>query len=112
MLRFEMVQQVWKKNGTVITFRKVDGLWALPEEVKTLKMATLRMQMKGSTDAETWHKRLGHAGNKKLRTMIKNGAIPCIADGFNAINCKTCQLTHPRRRPIPRIAERSTKTTV
>ncbi len=101
-----------EKNGNRITLRKIDGLWALPEEKKTLKMASLRMQRNRFTDAETWHQRLGHIGTKKIDKMIKNDEIPQIAAGFDAANCETCQLTHPGRRPVPKIAERSGNITV
>ncbi len=70
------------------------------------------MERGGSTDAETWHQRLGHVSDNKLSQMIKSEAIPREAAGYTAVNCQTCQLTHPRRRPVPSTAERSGKVTV
>ncbi len=101
-----------EKSGNKITLREVDGLWALPEEDKTLKVASLRMEYCGSANARTWHQRLGHIGTKKTNKMIKNGEIPQIAAGLDAANCENCQLTHPRRRPVPKIAEMNGNITV
>ncbi len=101
-----------RKGGTEITLRKIDGLWALPEEMKTFTAASLRMEQNGHTDAETWHKRLGHVSNYKLKQMISEGLVPDNAEAYNAADCKTCQLTNPRRRPVPRNAERSGQITV
>ncbi len=41
------------KNRNVIPLRKIDGLWALPEEESKLKMASLRMERGGTANAET-----------------------------------------------------------
>ncbi len=61
------------KNRNVIPLRKIDGLWALPAEEKTWRLASLRMELGGKTDAKTWHKRLGHVSNHKLEQMISAG---------------------------------------
>ncbi len=70
------------------------------------------MERGGSAIAETWHRRLGHSGNRKLNQMIKGGIAPREAAAYPAATCETCQLTHPRRRPIPKTAERSGKVVV
>ncbi len=84
-----------------------DGLWALPMHPKNEVIATLRMQIGGKPNARTWHKRLGHIGDKKLKQMIKSGIISNEASEYTTLDCETCKLTHPKRRPIPSIAERS-----
>ncbi len=101
-----------EKNESRIYLRKVDGLWALPEEETRLGIASLRMEMGGSADAEIWHRRLGHPSDNKLKQMIKSGVLTREAAGCTAAKCRTCQLTHPKRRPVPGIAERSGKVTV
>ncbi len=101
-----------EKNGRRIYLKLVNGLWALPKSHGTLGLICLRMQRRGSADAETWHQRLGHPGDKKLSQMIKNGTAPQEVAGYSVVSCPTCQLTHPRRRPIPRTAERSGKVVV
>ncbi len=70
------------------------------------------MEIGGKADAETWHKRLGHVSNYKLKKMIDKGSIPKSAEMYDASNCQTCQLTNPRRRPVPSHAERSGQVTV
>ncbi len=95
-----------EKNGHKITLTKTDSLWALPKENKTLRIASLRMETGGKTNAETWHRRLGHIGDHKLQQMIKNGILPGEAGGYTAKKCEVYQLTHPKRRPVPRKAER------
>ncbi len=101
-----------RKGNTEIPLRKIDGLWALPEENKTSLSATLRMEIGGKADAETWHKRLGHVSNYKLKKMIDEGSVPTSAGMYDASNCQTCQLTNPRRRHVPSHAERSGQVTV
>ncbi len=99
-------------NGSRIYLRRIDGLWVLPKEEIRLGIASIRMERGGSASAETWHQRLGHLSDNKLSQMIKSGAIPCEAAGYTEVNCRTCQLTHPRRRPVPKTAERSGRVTV
>ncbi len=95
-----------------IPLRRIDGLWVLPEEEIKLGIASLRMERGGTTNAETWHRRLAHPSDNKLEQMIKSKAIPRNAAGFTAATCRTCQLTHPSRCPVPHTAERSGKVTV
>ncbi len=94
-------------NGVKIKLRMKDSLWALPMHPKNEVIATLRMQIGGKPNARTWHKRLGHIGDKKLKQMIKSGIISNEASEYTALDCETCKLTHPKRRPIPSIADRS-----
>ncbi len=101
-----------EENGRRIYLKIVDGLWALPETQGKLGLACLRMQRGGLADAETWHRRLGHPSDAKLSQMIKNGTAPQEAAGYSMASCQTCQLTRPRKRPIPRAAERSGKVVV
>ncbi len=84
----------------------------MPEKHGKLGLACLRVQRRGSAIAETWHRRLGHPGDRKLNQMIKDGISPREAAAYPAAACETCQLTHPRRRPIPKIAKRSGKVVV
>ncbi len=77
-----------------------------------LGIASLRMERGGTTDAEIWHHRLGHPSDNKLKHMVKSMAVPKDAAGFSAATCRTCQLTHPGRRPVPHTAERSGKVAV
>ncbi len=44
--------------------------------------------------------------------MIESGMIPREAGEYATADCQTCQLTHPRRRPVPGTAERSGQVTV
>ncbi len=44
-----------EKNGNRMNLEMKDGLWALPKEKTKMKIASLRMEMGGNTDAETWH---------------------------------------------------------
>ncbi len=101
-----------EKNGRKIYLDTVNGLWALPKKHGKLGLACLTMQRKGSAGAETWHRRLGHHGDRKLSQMIKGGIAPWQAAAYPAATCETCQLTHPRRRPVPKTAERSGKVVV
>ncbi len=101
-----------EKNKCRIYLRKVDGLWALPEEETRLGIASLRMERGGIADAKTWHQRLGHPSDDKLNHMVENKAIPRDTAEFTATTCRTCQLTRPNRCPVPHTAERSGKVTV
>ncbi len=101
-----------EKGKNKIHLITADGLWALPEEKTKLKIATLRMERGGKTDAKTWHQRLGHLSEDKISKAVKNETIPPEAAGYAATNCRTCQLTRPNRRPIPHVAERSGKVVV
>ncbi len=96
-----------EKNGTKINLEKVDGLWALPEGKRQNAVATLRMELGGKVDAKTWHERLGHVSNNKLRQMISRGLVTDDVGKYDATGCETCKLTCPKRRPVPKIAERS-----
>ncbi len=97
-----------EKGNHKILLIKVDGLWALPEDVNVSHVvASLRMQRGGSADAHTWHRRLGHVGIRKVERLVDSGLLPKGASGFKIISCGTCQLSIPSRRPIPRQAERS-----
>ncbi|MCP3666698.1 MAG: DDE-type integrase/transposase/recombinase [Gammaproteobacteria bacterium] len=100
------------KNDNRIYLRRVDGLWALPEEEIRLGIASLRMERSGTTNAETWHRRLAHPSDNKLTHMIESKVIPRDAARFTAVTCRTCRLTYPSRRPMPHTAERSGKVTV
>ncbi len=57
----------------------------MPEENKTLKIASLRMQIGGKRIAKTWHQRIGHIGDKKLKQMIKSGIIPNEASEYTVV---------------------------
>ncbi len=70
------------------------------------------MGIGGKADAETWHKRLDHVTNYKLKKVIDDGSVLTSAEMYDALNCQTCQLTNPRRRPVPSHAERSGQVTV
>ncbi len=100
------------KNGTRINLEKVDGLWALPEGKRQNTVATLRMELGGKADAETWHRRLGHVSNYKVKQMISKGLVTDDAGKYDAAECETCKLTNPKKRPVPSNAERSGNVTV
>ncbi len=99
------------KGGERIYLTKHGGLWALPD-TGTVKVAALRMGQKGHADARTWHERLGHASKQKTATLVKRGLIPHLAREYEPRECRTCQLTNPGRRPVPKVAERSGEVTV
>ncbi len=44
--------------------------------------------------------------------MIKEGTVPKEAEDYDATRCRTCQLTHPWRHPVPKTAESSDSTAV
>ncbi len=100
------------QNGIKVHLREAHGLWALPELQIKRAMAGLRMQRGGSADAMTWHQRLGHPSDRKLERTIKNGSVPPEAAKQSTEDCRTCRLTQPIRRPVPKTAERSGKVTV
>ncbi len=96
-----------EKKGIRIHLERLHDLWSLPEGPKEGKIVTLRMEIGGKTNAATWHKRLGHVSDYKLRQMIDSGLAPKEAAGYDAAGCDICKLTHPKRRKVPKIAERS-----
>ncbi len=73
-----------EKNGCKIYLVRVNNLWTLPETKgkRPVMAASLRMERGGKADAETWHKRLGHVSNYKLKEMIDKGSVPKSAEGY------------------------------
>ncbi len=84
----------------------------LPMYDETPRIASLRMQYGSSPNPETWHKRLGHVSNYKVKKLIDKGLVPESVETFNAQNCQTCMLTNPKKRPVPSHPERSGQVTV
>ncbi len=99
-----------EKDGYRMYLRIVDGLWALPEEHGKLGLACLKIKRGGPASAKIWHRRLGYPSNSKRARMIGKGTVRKEATGYDATRCRICQLTHTRRRPVPKTTERSGRT--
>ncbi len=84
----------------------------LVEKHEKSGLAHLRTQRKWPTTLEIWHCRLGHPGERKLQRMVKDGIIPSEAAAYPKSICETCELTRPRKQPVPNVAKRSSKTVV
>ncbi len=55
----------------------------------------------------------GYPGNNNLaKMMIEEGTVPKEVEDYDATRCRTCQLIHPWRRPVPKTAECSDSTVV
>ena len=57
-------------------------------------------------NVELWHRRLGHAGNTKLHSAIKNKAIQGTKIGVKELQlegglCEPCELAKAKRIPVP-----------
>ncbi len=74
-----------EKNGKKIELDMCDGLWALPIIPENNTVATLRMELGGGADAETWHRRLGHIGDRKRDQLVREGSVPRLVKEFNRI---------------------------
>jgi GAG-pre-integrase domain/Integrase core domain len=51
-----------------------------------------------SQDVDTWHRRLGHTGTHKIRSMLRTGRLSPIQ---NTVPCNECILGKRHRHPFP-----------
>ncbi len=100
-----------QKGETRIHLEKQDGLWSIPE-IRVGMAASLRMERGGATDGLNWHCRLGHPSKKQTKGIVVQGIAPRQAYEHAQDGCSICMTTHPGRRPIPKVAERSRERTV
>ncbi len=100
-----------EEDGHGSYLRIVNGLWALPEEHAKLWSIYVRTKRGEPISARIWRRMPGYPGNNNLaKMMIEEGTAPKEVEDYDATRCRTCQLIHPWRRPVPKTAESSDST--
>ncbi len=108
---FEPHRAYIETGNTRIVLGRDTGLWTIPE-IREARVAALRMGLGGVTDSETWHWRMGHPSAQKTAKMIEQNIVPNTVRPEDASSCAVCNITNPKRRPVPTTAERSGLATV
>ncbi len=104
-------QAYLEKNDAKIHLRQLGDLWALPMKQNN-EVVALLTQNKEKVSAETWHRRLGHVSNEKMKQLTKHKMVPDVAAQYDANQCEICLSMKPLRKPIANAAEISGETVV